>query len=186
MKPFRPNQATHACPSEMMSGAEGFLFAEDQEKERQKKEWQRRSRIYGTPEFWFAYYFYIRTPQWRKLCQQVKKRARNRCERCGPNVIQIGGPYQVHHLTYDRFMNERLSDLQYLCMPCHRLADREREQRNRNAYEAAGEDAREAKGMDTYFTKKYGDDWGEQFGSDISSAYEEWDEWKRDREDEGR
>jgi hypothetical protein len=169
----------------MTSATSGFLFREDQERERRRKKWEDRSRIYGTSEFWFAYHLYIRTPQWRKLCHEVKKRAHNRCERCGPHVIQVGGPYHVHHLTYDRFMNELLCDLQHLCVPCHRIADREREQRNQHAYEAAGEGAREAKGMNTYFTKKYGEDWGEQFGSDIANAYEEWWEWKRDRLDEG-
>lgn len=165
--------------------SDGLLFPEDQEKERRRKEWERRSRIYGTPEFRFAYYLYIRTPQWRRLCEQIKKRARNRCERCGPNVIQVGGPYYVHHLTYDRFMNELLSDLQHLCLPCHKIADREREQRNKRAYEAAGDEARDAKGMNTFFTTKYGERWEESFGSDMASAYEEWDDWKRDKDDEG-
>lgn len=162
----------------------GFLFPEDLEKERRRQEWERQSRNYGTDQFWQAYAIYIRTSQWKKLCHDVKKRARGFCERCGPHVIQRG-PYQVHHLTYDRFMNELLSDLQYLCISCHKIADREREQRNQRAYESAGEEAREAKGMHTYFTKKYGEDWGDQFGSDIASAYEEWWEWKKNKQDEG-
>jgi hypothetical protein len=164
--------------------SDGFLFPEDREKERRRKEWERVSRIYGTPEFWQAYAIYVRTSKWKNLCQEVKKRARGRCERCGPHLIQFG-PYQVHHLTYDRFMNESMSDLQHLCLPCHKIADREREQRNDCAYKAAGEEASEAAGMNTYFTKKYGDDWGDQFGSDIASAYEEWWEWKQNKQDEG-
>lgn len=127
--------------------AEGFLFSEDRDKERRRQEWERQSRIYGTEEFWQAYAIYIRTSKWKKICAEVKKRARGRCERCGPNVIQVGGPYQVHHLTYDRFMHERLSDLQHLCLNCHRIADRERERRNELAYQAAGEEARESAGM---------------------------------------
>jgi hypothetical protein len=43
-----------------------------------------------------------------------------------------------------------------------RIADRERE---RAAYEAGDEEAMDAAGMNTYFTKKYGDDWAERFGN---------------------
>jgi hypothetical protein len=160
-----------------------FLFPEDREKERSRQEWERKSRIYGTPEFGLAYAVYTRSSKWKKLCAEVKRRAGGRRERCGPHVIQFP-PYSVHHLTYDRFMNERLTDLRYLCMPCHSFADRERERANRRAYEEAGKAARDAAGMNTYFTKRYGDDWADQFGSDIGGAYEEWCEWKRDKDEE--
>jgi phage terminase large subunit GpA-like protein len=166
-----------------MAESDGLLFPDDRDKERRQAEWNRLSRIYGTEQFWQAYAIYIRSPSWRTRCVQVKKRARGRCERCGPHVIQVGGPYHVHHLTYDRFMNEPLSDLQYLCANCHRIADHERELRNQRAYEEAGEEAREAKGMDTYFSKKYGEDWGDQI--DIATAYEEWWGWKREKSEEG-
>lgn len=166
-----------------MTSDHSFLFPEDQENERRKREKERRSRLYGTPEFWFAYHQYIRTSEWKRLCRQVKERARNRCERCPPSVIQLG-PFQVHHLTYDRFMCELLSDLQHLCVPCHRISDREREQRNVRAYEAAGEEAREAAGMNTYFTKKLGEDWWMQFGDDPEGFYEEWDSWKQRKDEE--
>ena len=82
-------------------------------------------------------------------------------------------------------MRENLSDLQLLCDPHHEIADRERERLERAAFEHAGEEARDAAGMNTYFTKKYGDDWWEQFGSNIANAYEEWDEWKRRKYEEG-
>ena len=71
-----------------------------------------------------------------------------------------------------------------LCDLHHEIANRERERAARDAFEQAGEEARDAAGMNTYFTKKYGDDWWQQFGSDIASAYEEWDEWKQRKADE--
>jgi hypothetical protein len=68
----------------------------------------------------------------------------------------------------------------------HEIADREREQDAREAYEEAGEEAMGAAGMNTYFTKIYGRDWVDHFGSDIATAYEQWDEWKqRKAEEEG-
>ena len=84
-------------------------------------------------------------------------------------------------------MNDKLTDLQLLCDAHHEIADRERERAAREAFEDAGEEAKNAAGMNTYFTKKLGEDWWLQFGSDIESAYEEWDDWKqRKAEEEGR
>jgi hypothetical protein len=164
---------------------EQFLFPTDREKQKRDQEKDRRSRIYGTPEFHFAYARYIRSPEWGKLCRLVKERAKNRCERCSVGEFLGGGRLTVHHLTYDRFMNEKLTDLQPLCDAHHEIADRERERQQRAAFEQAGEEARDAAGMNTYFTKKYGEHWAEQFGSQIEEAYEEWDEWKQRKFEEG-
>src|SRR5947208_1978254 len=99
---------------------EGFLFSGDREKQARDQEKEHRSRIYGTPEFWFAYAKYIRSPEWRKICQLVKERAGNRCERCRPGDIHVG--LSVHHLTYDRFMRQKRTDLQLLCDHHHEIA----------------------------------------------------------------
>jgi hypothetical protein len=162
---------------------EQFLFPGDREKQTRDREKERRSRIFGTPEFHFAYAQYIKSPEWQRLCRLVKKRAGNLCERSHPGAF-CSDRLSVHHLTYDRFMQEKLTDLQLLCDPHHELADREREKRAREAFEQAGEEAMDAAGMNTYFTKKYGEDWWLQFGSDIASAYEEWDDWKERKADE--
>jgi hypothetical protein len=74
----------------------GFLFSADQEKQAREREKERRSRIYGTPEFWFAYAQYMRSPEWRKLCGLVKKRAGNLCERSQPGCF-CNGRLSVHH-----------------------------------------------------------------------------------------
>jgi hypothetical protein len=164
---------------------QGFLFASDQEKQIRDKERERRSRIFGTPEFWFACAKYIKSPEWRKLCRLVKGHANNRCEKCPADQTRVGR-LTVHHLTYERFMCEKLTDLQLLCDHHHDLADLERERRSREAYEVAGEETMDAAGMNTYFTKKLGHNWADYFGSDIAAAYEEWDGWKeRKAEEEG-
>ena len=157
---------------------EQFLFPSDQEKQARDREKERRSRIYGTPEFHFAYAQYIKSPEWRRLCRIVKKRAGNLCERSKPGVF-CSGRLSVHHLTYDRFMHEKLIDLQLLCDPHHEIADRERER----ATLAAGEEAMDAAAMNKYFTKKYGGNWWEEFSYSPAKACEEWDELKQ-RKDE--
>ena len=71
-----------------------------------------------------------------------------------------------------------------LCDPHHEIADREREPVALAAFEQAGEEAMDTAGMNTYFTKKLGRNWADHFGSDIASAYQEWDEWKQRKAEE--
>jgi hypothetical protein len=60
------------------------------------------------------YQRYLASRGWAVIREKVRKRARNRCERCH------NGPMQgVHHLTYERVGAERLDDLQAVCNPCH-------------------------------------------------------------------
>src|SRR6516165_5965948 len=113
---------------------EQFLLAGDQEKQARDRDKERRARIYGTPEFHFAYAHYIQSPEWKKLCALVKKRAGNRCERAEPGMF-CPGRLSVHHRTYDRFKNEKLTDLELLCDRHHDIADRQRERAAREAFE---------------------------------------------------
>jgi hypothetical protein len=76
---------------------DGFLFPSNQEKQARDRERERRSHIYGTPEFHFAYAQYMKSLEWRKLCVLVKKRAVNRCERTEPNGFCLGR-LSVHHI----------------------------------------------------------------------------------------
>jgi hypothetical protein len=161
---------------------EGFLFDSDRQQQAKQREFDRRSAIYGTPEFWQAYRDYIQSPQWKKLCGEVRERAKDHCEQCPPYVPRPKR-LEVHHLTYDRFRHERLSDLVLLCVVHHKTADRKREEAQQQAFESAGEDARQAAGMNTYFRKKYGDDWYDQV--DQEQAYEEWGDWKQRKYEQG-
>jgi hypothetical protein len=51
-------------------------------------------------------------------------KARFACERCGRKT-----DLRLHHLTYERFGNERLDDVQIVCSVCHPSADDERRQK---------------------------------------------------------
>lgn len=60
------------------------------------------------------YQIYLNSPEWKALRQQVISRANGICERCHNRPIS-----HIHHLTYVRFGNEYLEDLEGLCIPCH-------------------------------------------------------------------
>jgi hypothetical protein len=80
-------------------------------------------------------------------------------------------------------MRELLTDLQLLCEHHHEIADREREARARERYEEAGEEAREAAGMNTFFTI-HGDHWHELFADDPEGFHEKWESFKRRKDEE--
>jgi HNH endonuclease len=63
------------------------------------------------------YLAYLKSEKWQALVEIVARRAEYRCERCESDEEY---EYNVHHLTYERVYNERLSDLVYLCKKCHR------------------------------------------------------------------
>lgn len=70
-----------------------------------------------------AYQRYLRSPEWRKRRRAALERDRHACQWCGCRYR-----LQVHHLTYERFGNERLEDLVTLCDDCHKgvhVAERE-------------------------------------------------------------
>ena len=141
-----------------------FLFQEDRKK-------QRRSEMFGTAEFRQAYRNHINSAAWKKLSKLVRRRANHHCERCGCVSIRL----EVHHRCYERFQNESLSDLQALCPSCHILRDQERRARNKRRFKQAGEEARYNAAMNTYLTKKYGEDW--YCGNDCEELEEEFEEW---------
>lgn len=63
-----------------------------------------------TPE----YQAYLYSDKWKMKRRKVLNRAKFRCERCKERQAS-----QVHHLTYERIFEERLSDLQAVCVSCH-------------------------------------------------------------------
>jgi len=62
----------------------------------------------------------FKKPDWKRLRSQVLERDGYECQSCGAAATE------VHHLTYERFESERLSDLTASCRECNML---EREQR---------------------------------------------------------
>jgi len=86
---------------------------------------------------------YYKSEEWHIKRTFALHRANHRCQRCGRSKS-----LDVHHLTYDRLYNEHPEDLEVLCKKCHDLADKER-----------AEETRFNNALDTYATKKYGEDW---------------------------
>jgi hypothetical protein len=64
------------------------------------------------------YVRYLQSPRWRMLARAVRMRAKGKCEICWRR-----DGVEVAHLTYERIFNERISDLLYVCVPCHRELD---------------------------------------------------------------
>jgi 5-methylcytosine-specific restriction endonuclease McrA len=114
---------------------------------------------------------YMRTAKWKRIRKAKLDQTRGQCEKCGSWT----GRKDVHHKTYDRLGNERLEDLIVLCTRCHEIED---ERRAIEAKQRAGNALETAifyNGLDTYMTKKYGEDWCESGLYD--DAEEEFSEW---------
>jgi 5-methylcytosine-specific restriction endonuclease McrA len=64
------------------------------------------------------YHAYLASDTWQRKRKAVLRRAGYRCERCRRAV-----PLDIHHLSYQRFEHEDLTDLKALCRDCHWWAD---------------------------------------------------------------
>ena len=71
-------------------------------------------RIYQRQQRRNDYNDYMRSEDWKHVRRLKLEFAGNRCEKCGAT-----DELHVHHLTYDRFGHENLTDLQVLCRDCH-------------------------------------------------------------------
>jgi 5-methylcytosine-specific restriction endonuclease McrA len=125
--------------------------------EQKVKEWiSKFSKTEGNKEEWLKIYqAYRQSDVWEEKRKAALRRAGYRCESCGSLSVAISY-LDVHHLTYDRVGgNEKETDLEVLCYPCHQKADRKRdvqtaERRRSNYYQTR---------FDGFASKKYGDSW---------------------------
>ena len=60
------------------------------------------------------YYKYLKSEKWASIKNKLLIEKHCMCERCYER-----GAVHVHHKTYKRVFNERLSDLEVLCPRCH-------------------------------------------------------------------
>lgn len=62
------------------------------------------------------YHAYLRTDEWRAISNEIKSRAKYRCQICNSR-----GPLNTHHRTYENLYRERdhMEDLVCLCEVCH-------------------------------------------------------------------
>lgn len=61
---------------------------------------------------------YLKSEAWRRMRAAVLYRDANRCRVCGAR----GKGLEAHHLNYERFLNEKRTDLITLCANCHAAA----------------------------------------------------------------
>lgn len=104
------------------------------------------------------YFNYLHSDAWQEKRLAVLRRARYHCEHCGQAV-----PLHVHHKHYMNFGNEPIEDLEALCEDCHRSADARRKQASFD------------KGLNTWATKCFGDNWESTIGyEEAAERFEEW------------
>ena len=62
---------------------------------------------------------YLKSSRWRNMRLAKFNEVGYRCEKCGceGDAMKI----DVHHKTYERLGNERMSDLEVLCRYCHKV-----------------------------------------------------------------
>ena len=58
---------------------------------------------------------YLESEEWAQKKKEILRRAGYRCRRCGAKGVKL----HIHHETYVRLGNERMSDLTALCSKCH-------------------------------------------------------------------
>lgn len=126
------------------------------------------SPLQPTDDAWRARYNEVLDSfRWKALRKRLIKERGWKCERCGFPAAVL----QLHHLNYERLGEELDSDLQVVCEKCHPEADQERATESRRKTIRA----REARALDTWASKKYGDSWSERGDADrISDDFDRW------------
>lgn len=61
------------------------------------------------------YWEYLKSETWKAKRRLLFQERGRKCEKCG-----AGKNLNVHHLSYEHFKDEPLSDLQILCRLCHK------------------------------------------------------------------
>lgn len=115
---------------------------------------------------------HIRSARWKNMKRDFRKLRGNKCERCGS-----GHNLELHHKTYERLGHELIKDLELLCSGCHSVADQERELANF----IKSIERRDTAAINTYASKKYGEDWEDHTDPDVVA--EEFEAWRERKDD---
>lgn len=63
---------------------------------------------------------YLNSQTWKNIRYAKLVSVDFKCEACNYGEYEFQeGPIDVHHKTYERLGDERMSDLEVLCRPCH-------------------------------------------------------------------
>lgn len=89
----------------------GLMIKENNPK---PKKSQKKVKNYKSVKKYDSYKEYLKSKEWKKLRRKVLARANRTCELC-----KMKKATQVHHKTYKRIFNERLTDLVAVCGICH-------------------------------------------------------------------
>ncbi len=114
------------------------------------------------------YHKAISSQRWRELKERVIVLRGKACEGCGTKR----GRLDLHHDTYERLGNERLSDLRILCPDCHRAEDILRAERG----VVSGTRKRAEAEVRYYWARvagcmasRYGEGWEDRFSDDAAA-----------------
>lgn len=111
-----------------------------------------------------AYIDYLQSDAWKARRRSAIRNAGGRCQNCGKSYPSL----EVHHKHYETLGSEHRADLKVLCPLCHKKADQQR------AYETRYE-----RGLNTFMTKKYGENWYDRFSDgEAETVFDLWLEKK--------
>jgi len=116
------------------------------------------------------YIEYLKSEAWLKIRTEKLEESNHQCAKLDKKLCN--GILQVHHLHYNTLFREELSDLLVLCEYHHKELHKTK---NREQFRSA----KYNKGMNTFATKRYGEDW--QLYEDLCQVEEEFDEWINDK-----
>jgi len=126
------------------------------------------------------YVTYLKSKEWAAKRKEKLESVGHKCQRHDDirsrenidgtfsEVRMCSASLEVHHRNYDNLGNEPLCDLVVLCKWHH---ENEHEHIDSNRYARN----RFKKGLDTYASKKYGEDWVEDL--DYDEIAQEFDDW---------
>lgn len=73
-----------------------------------------------------GYNNYLQTQHWKSMRKQAAEHFEYTCIRCN-SVFKES--YHIHHNTYKRLGNEKLSDLSFYCNKCHTIIHKNKDER---------------------------------------------------------